>query len=64
MVHEDCTYADAYATALFSMPRELRRKFEKENPDVGILELLRDGSLYMNRRFREFFEVIIFRNRE
>ncbi len=64
VVHEDCTYADAYATALFSMPRELRRKFEKENSDVGILELFRDGSLYMNGRFREFFEVIIFRNRE
>ncbi len=64
VAHENCTYADAYATALFSMPRELRRRFERENPDVGVLELFRDGSLYMNGRFREFFEVIIFRNRE
>ena len=64
VVHTDCTYADAYATALFSMPRDLRRKFEEKNHDVGILELFRDGSLYMNNRFREFFDIIVFRNRE
>ncbi len=59
VAHEDCTYADAYATALFSMPRKLRRRFEKENPDVGVLELFRDGSIYMNKGFRKFFETII-----
>ncbi len=59
VVHKNCTLADAYATALFSMPMHLRRRFLRENPDVGVLELYRDGSLYMNERFREFFRVIV-----
>ncbi len=61
VVHTDCTYADAYATALFSMPKELRRRFEEENPEVGVLELFSDGSVYINKGFRNFFEVILFR---
>ena len=61
VVHTDCTYADAYATALFSMPKDLRRRFEEENPEVGVLELFRDGSVYINKGFRDFFETIVFR---
>ncbi|MDQ7037885.1 MAG: FAD:protein FMN transferase [Aquificota bacterium] len=63
VVHTDCTLADAYATALFSMPRELRRRFYAENPEVGALEVFRDGSLYMNRAFPEYFEVILIKKR-
>lgn len=59
VVYRDCTYADAYATALFSMPKELRRKFERENPEVGVLELFKDGSLYMNGSFRGYFEILV-----
>ncbi len=58
VAHEDATYADAYATALFAMPKSLREKFLKEN-DIGILILYKDGSLYISDRFRDFFEIII-----
>jgi thiamine biosynthesis lipoprotein len=58
VAHEDATYADAYATALFAMPRDLRQKFLKEN-DVGVLILYKDGSIYINNKFRDFFEMII-----
>ncbi len=60
VVHTDCTLADAYATALFSMERDLRRRFEKENPRVGILEIYRDGSFYLNDSFTGYFETIVF----
>ncbi len=59
VIHEVCALADAYATALFSMPEDMRRRFYKENPDVGALELYRDGSIYMNGAFREFFSVLL-----
>lgn len=62
VVYENCTYADAYATALFAMPREKRRSFLKENPSVGVLELYRDGSVYMNEAFRSYFKMILFRS--
>ncbi len=58
VAHEDATYADAYATALFAMSKGLREKFLKEN-DIGILILYKDGSLYISDKFRDFFEVII-----
>lgn len=63
VVYTDCTFADAYATALFAMPRDLRRRFYRENPEVGALEVFRDGSLYMNRAFPEYFEVILIKKR-
>lgn len=59
VVHDTCSLADAYATALFSMPRSSRRNFLKENPDVGVLELYSDGSLYMNDSFRKRFRLLI-----
>ncbi len=62
VVYDNCTYADAYATALFAMPREERAFFFRENPSVGVLELYRDGSLYMNEAFRSYFKVIILRS--
>jgi len=61
VVYHTCALADAYATALFSMPRDLRRRFMLENPDVGVLELYGDGSLYMNPAFRKSFKLITFR---
>ena len=59
VVHKNCAFADAYATALLSMPPSLRERFIKENPEVGVLELYRDGTLRMNRAFREFFKLIL-----
>jgi len=61
VVYENCTFADAYATALFAMDRKTRRRFEKENPKVGILELYTDGSFYMNKSFENYFEHITIR---
>ncbi len=58
VVYPNCTFADAYATALFAMPRDLRRRFYRENPDVGSLEVFRDGSLYFNPAFFRYFEAV------
>ncbi len=63
VAHENCILADAYATALFSMPRSLRERFLRENPRVGVLELYPDDSLYMNRAFREYFEVMVLKGK-
>jgi len=64
VVYKDCTFADAYATALFSMERDLRRRFEEENPQVGILEIYSDGSFYLNDSFVEYFETLVLPGRE
>ncbi len=58
VAHEDATYADAYATALFAMPKKLRDKFLSDN-ELGVLLLYKDGSIYMNQKFKDFFEIII-----
>ncbi len=63
VVFTDCTFADAFATALFAMPRDLRRKFYRENPNVGVLEVFEDGSLYINSAFFEYFEVVKFKKK-
>ena len=60
VVFEDCTFADALATALFSMDREQRRRFLSENPGVGVLEVYRDGSFYVNGSFLTYFTSILF----
>ncbi len=64
VAHENATFADAYATSLFAMSKELREKFLKENPDVGVLILYKDGSVFVNERFRSFFEVLILKGAE
>lgn len=61
VAHENATFADAYATALFAMSKDLRERFLDENLDVGVLILYNDGSVFMNEKFKEFFEVIIFK---
>jgi thiamine biosynthesis lipoprotein len=62
VVHRLCSLADAYATALFSMSFEERRRFVRNNPGVGVLELYSDGTLYMNGAFRSFFDTLIIRD--
>ena len=61
VAHTDCSFADAFATALFSMDKEERRRFLKKNPQVGVLELYKNGSIFINRAFREFFFPILIR---
>lgn len=63
VAHEDATYADAYATGLFAMPKNLREKFLREN-EIGVLILYKDGSIYMSDKFRDFFEIIILKGGE
>ena len=62
VVHRDCTIADALATALFTMNREERRAILKKLPSLGILEVYRDHSFWMNRRFADYFEVLFLRS--
>ncbi len=64
VAHESATFADAYATAIFAMSKELREKFLKENPDVGVFILYKDGSVFVNERFRSFFDVLILKGAE
>ncbi len=58
VVHHSCSYADALATALFSAGREGLRSILKAFPEAGVLVLYRDGSLFMNEKFREAFEYL------
>ena len=62
VAHKNATLADAYATALFAMSKDLRDKFLSENNDVGVLILYDDGSIFVNNKFREFFDVMIFKD--
>jgi len=61
VAHEDAGFADAFSTAIFAMPEKMRRKFIEDNPDVGVLILYKDGSIYMNKKFIELFEILIFK---
>jgi thiamine biosynthesis lipoprotein len=61
VAHEDAGFADAFSTAIFAMPEKMRRKFIEDNPDVGVLILYKNGSIYMNKKFMEFFEILIFK---
>jgi thiamine biosynthesis lipoprotein len=61
VAHEDAGFADAFSTAIFAMPEKMRRKFIEDNPDVGVLILYKDGSIYMNKKFMELFEILIFK---
>ncbi len=56
VAHTDCTLSDAIETALLAMGDREREEFLKANSDIGVLLLYRDGSLYINRAFMEFFE--------
>ncbi|CUU07079.1 thiamine biosynthesis lipoprotein [Candidatus Thermokryptus mobilis] len=61
VAHEDGGFADAYSTAIFAMPEKMRRKFIEDNPDVGVLIVYKDGSIFINKRFMEFFEILLFK---
>jgi thiamine biosynthesis lipoprotein len=61
VAHEDAGFADAFSTAIFAMPEKMRRKFIEDNSDVGVLILYKDGSIYMNKKFMELFEILIFK---
>ena len=58
VAYDDCTLTDAFETALLAMDDDSREKFIRENPHVGVLLLFKDGSLYINRVFMEYFEAL------
>ena len=62
VAYEDCTTADALATALFSMSRKERRDLLKKVPTLGVLEVYRDHSFWMNREFADRFEVLFLKS--
>lgn len=59
VAHENCTVADALATALFASPEKEREKILKNFPEAAVLILYTDGSLFVNGKFRDFFEYLI-----
>lgn len=62
VVYHDCAYADALATALLAMASP--EDFLARNPQFGALILYQDGSLFVNRAFRESFELLLFQGVE
>ncbi len=56
VAYHDCTITDAIETALLAMDDQERERFLKENPHVGLLLLFKDGSLYINKTFMDYFE--------
>ncbi len=59
VVHENCAYADAYATAIFSGGEKLLEKFMSDRK-IGLLILYPDGRILINHTFTEFFSEIHF----
>lgn len=62
VAYEDCTTTDAISTALFAMSDEQRQRFLENHQYIGILLLYKDGSVYFNRTFLNYFELVILRN--
>ncbi len=54
VLYTDCTYADAYATALLAMPANERKRFLKENKSVGVLIMYKDGNVFVNDAFLSY----------
>ena len=59
VVHENCTYADAYATAIFSGGEKLLKKL-MDRKELGILVLYPNGKVLLNHTFTTFFSEIHF----
>ncbi len=57
-VSDNCSFTDAIATALFAMPQDVRDKFLKANRSIGAIILYRDGSVFMNKGIKEYFDGI------
>ncbi|MCX7738427.1 MAG: FAD:protein FMN transferase [Hydrogenothermaceae bacterium] len=55
---DDCGYVDAISTAIFAMDRDIRAKFLRDNNGFGVLILYKDGSVWFNKKFSEYFSLI------
>ncbi len=58
VIHNRCAIADALATAIFAAPEEKVKEILKNFPKAGVLILYKDGSIYMNRVFRDYLKDI------
>lgn len=58
VVYDDCSYTDAISTAIFAMDRQQREKFLEKNQQIGIIILYKDGSVWLNRKFIDYFDVL------
>ena len=61
VAHTDCALADALSTGIFAMSEEEIKNLLEKHPDVGVLLLYQDGSIFTNRAFIEKFEYVIFK---
>ncbi|MCX7760856.1 MAG: FAD:protein FMN transferase [Hydrogenothermaceae bacterium] len=59
VAYTDCSITDALSTGIFSMDRENREKFLKDNQDFGVFILFKDGSIWFNSKFRSYFDIIL-----
>ncbi len=56
VAYNDCTITDAISTALLAMDDKSIEKFMEENPHIGVFLLFKDGSLFINKAFMDYFE--------
>lgn len=56
VVYDDCSYTDAISTALFAMDKASRERFLDKNPQFGVFILYKDGSIWINKTFIDYFE--------
>ncbi|MFN4320069.1 MAG: FAD:protein FMN transferase [Aquificaceae bacterium] len=56
VAYHDCTITDALETILLAMDDESRERFIRDNPRIGFFLLFKDGSLFINKAFMEYFE--------
>ncbi len=56
--HPDCAFTDALATALLAMPEDIRTDFLEKYDEIAVVLLFRNGELFINSRFYDFFEVV------
>jgi thiamine biosynthesis lipoprotein len=61
VVYEKCSYADALATALFAMDKDQRRSLIKMNPELGVVEIYRDRSIWFSPGFFRYFTDVFIR---
>lgn len=58
VVYDDCSYTDAISTAIFAMDKTTRETFLNKNPQFGVLLLYKDGSVWINKTFTNYFEMV------
>lgn len=58
VAYTECSYADAISTAIFAMEKKHRENFLSYNKDFAIFILYKDGSIWLNKKFLEYFDIL------